>query len=204
MRYSETHKEETRAKVLAAAARQIRARGPSGVSVAEVMAEAGLTHGGFYAHFASKDDLVGAAIDYAFSDRRAKLRAATHGQGDREYLINLVDAYVSAGHRDRPERGCPITTLTTELPRQAQPARDAFDAGVKSLIEVIAARMKVGEPETRRALAGSLVAEMAGAVSLSRAVSDPAFSDALLEQTRASVKARMGLSPSYPEQGATP
>lgn len=204
MRYSDTHKQETRAKVLKAAARQIRSRGPSGVSVADVMSEAGLTHGGFYAHFASKDELVGAAIDHAFSDRRAKLRAATEGLGDAAYLANLVDAYVSAAHRDRPERGCPITTLTTELPRQARPAREAFDSGVKSLIEGIAARLTVGDPETRQALAGSLVAEMAGAVSLARAVSDPALSDVLLEQTRRSVRARMGLPPSSPEQGVTP
>jgi TetR/AcrR family transcriptional repressor of nem operon len=204
MRYSETHKEETRQKVLKAAARQIRARGPSGVSVAEVMAEAGLTHGGFYAHFPSKDALVGAAITYAFDDRRAKLREAAAGMDDAGYLANFVEAYVSAGHRDRPERGCPITTLSTDLPRMGEPARAAFDAGVNQLVQGLAGRLAVGEPAEREALAGSLVAEMAGAVTLARAVSDPVLSDAILERTRRSVKARMGLRDSSPEQGETP
>ena len=204
MRYSETHKEETRQKVLRAAARQIRARGPSGVSVAEVMAEAGLTHGGFYAHFPSKDALVGAAITHAFDDRRATLRKAAEGLDDAGYLASFVDNYVSAGHRDRPERGCPITTLSTDLPRQGEPARTAFDAGVNHLIRGLASRLAVGEPSEREALAGSLVAEMAGAVTLSRAVSDPVLSDALLERTRRSVKARMGLPDSSPEQGEIP
>jgi len=199
MRYSDTHKEETRKKVLVAAARQLRARGPAGISVAEVMAEAGLTHGGFYAHFSSKDAQVGAAITHAFEDRRARLRKAAESQTDAEYLTSFVDMYVSAAHRDRPERGCPITTLSNDLPRQGEPARAAFEDGVLHLIKAIASRLTVGAPEDRDALAGSLVAEMAGAVTLARAVSDPDFSNDLLDQTRRAVKARMGL-PS-PDQG---
>lgn len=200
MRYSGTHKEETRKRVVEAASRQIRARGPGGVSVAEVMAEAGLTHGGFYAHFPSKDALVGAAIASAFDDRRARLAKAAEGMDDAGYLNNLVDAYVSAAHRDRPDRGCPITTLSSDLPRQGEPARAAFDAGVRQLINAIASRLTVGAPDDRIALAGSLVAEMAGAVTLARAVSDPVLSDGLLAQTRRSVKARMGLANSSPEK----
>lgn len=202
MRYSETHKEETRKRVVAVAARQIRARGPAGVSVAEVMAEAGLTHGGFYAHFPSKDALVGAAITQAFDDRRAYLSRVGENLGAAGYLTHLVDSYVSAAHRDRPDRGCPITTLSNDLPRQGEPARAAFNDGVRSLIGAISSRLTVGAPQDRFALAGSLVAEMAGAVTLARAVSDPVLSDDLLEQTRRSVKARMGLS--SPEEGIAP
>lgn len=200
MRYSGTHKEETRKRVVEAASRQIRARGPGGVSVAEVMAEVGLTHGGFYAHFPSKDALLGAAITQAFDDRRARLAKAAEGMDGAGYLNNLVDAYVSAAHRDRPDRGCPITTLSNDLPRQGEPARAAFDAGVRQLINAIASRLTVGAPDDRIALAGSLVAEMAGAVTLARAVSDPVLSDGLLAQTRRSVKARMGLTDSSPEK----
>jgi TetR/AcrR family transcriptional repressor of nem operon len=200
MRYSGTHKEETRKRVVEAASRQIRARGPGGVSVAEVMAEVGLTHGGFYAHFPSKDALLGAAITQAFDDRRARLAKAAEGMDAAGYLNNLVDAYLSAAHRDRPDRGCPITTLSSDLPRQGEPARAAFDAGVRQLINAIASRLTVGAPDDRIALAGSLVAEMAGAVTLARAVSDPVLSDGLLAQTRWSVKARMGLADSSPEK----
>jgi TetR/AcrR family transcriptional repressor of nem operon len=200
MRYSDTHKEETRARILSVASRQVRARGPDGVSVADVMAEAGLTHGGFYAHFKSKDALIGAAIEAAFENRRAYFRNQPEAADDAVFLERFVDSYISEIHRDRPERGCPVATLSSDIPRQGEAARAAFDAGVKGLIQTIASRLTVGEPEDRDALAGSLVTEMAGAVALARAVSDPELSDRLLEQSRRSVKARMGLTHSSPEQ----
>lgn len=200
MRYSGTHKEETRNRIVAVASRQVRARGPDGVSVAEVMAEAGLTHGGFYAHFKSKDALVAAAIEAAFENRRAHFRNLPEAIDAPAFLDRFVDSYVSAVHRDRPERGCPVATLSSDIPRQGEAARAAFDAGVKSLIRTIASRLTVGAPEDRDALAGSLVTEMAGAVALARAVSDPDLSDRLLQQSRRSVKARMGLLNSSPEQ----
>jgi TetR/AcrR family transcriptional repressor of nem operon len=200
MRYSGTHKEETRNRIVAVASRQVRARGPDGVSVAEVMAEAGLTHGGFYAHFKSKDALVAAAIEAAFENRRAYFRTLPEAVDAPAFLDRFVDSYVSATHRDRPERGCPIATLSSDIPRQGEAARAAFDAGVKGLIHTISSRLTVGAPEDRDALAGSLVAEMAGAVALARAVSDPDLSDRLLDKSRRSVKARMGLPISSPEQ----
>ncbi len=200
MRYSDTHKEETRKRILAVASRQVRARGPDGVSVAEVMAEAGLTHGGFYAHFKSKDALIGAAIGAAFENRRVFFQNLPKADDNAVFLERFVDSYVSAIHRDRPERGCPVATLSSDIPRQGEAARAAFDAGVKGLIQTIASRLNLEAPEDRDALAGSLVTEMAGAVALARAVSDPQLSDRLLEQSRRSVKARMGLPDSSPEQ----
>lgn len=195
MRYSQTHKEETRKKVLDAAAAAVRRQGPDRVGVAEIMAQAGLTHGGFYAHFRSKDEMVAAAITQAFDQSRRRFRRLGEGLSDAEYLSAFVDNYVSAIHRDAPERGCPVTTLSNDLPRQGEPARAAFDAGVKSLIASLASRLTVGAAGDREALAGSLVAEMAGAVALARAVSDQEFSDRLLSDTRTRVKARMGLVP---------
>ncbi|HEX5377269.1 MAG TPA: TetR/AcrR family transcriptional regulator [Phenylobacterium sp.] len=200
MRYSDTHKEETRRRIVVAAARAMRAHGPDGVGVARLMGEVGLTHGGFYAHFPSKDDLIGAVVTQAFDDNRARLQRTLGGADDATYLSSFVDGYVSAGHRDHPERGCPIATLSTDLPRQGEPARAAFDAGVKSLIKALASRLTVGAPDERDALAGSLVAEMAGAVALARAVSDPELSDRLLNESRRRVKARMGLPDSSPEK----
>ncbi|WP_304166607.1 TetR/AcrR family transcriptional regulator [Phenylobacterium aquaticum] len=194
MRYSQTHKEETRKKLLDAAAAAVRIQGPDRVAVAEVMAQAGLTHGGFYAHFKSKDEMVGAAIGHAFDRSRRRFQRLGEGRSDTDYLSAFVDNYVSAAHRDAPERGCPIATLSNDLPRQGEPARAAFDAGVKSLISSISGRLTVGAAGDRDALAGSLVAEMAGAVALARAVSDREFSDRLLSDARARVKARMGLT----------
>jgi TetR/AcrR family transcriptional repressor of nem operon len=200
MRYSEGHKEETRTKVVRAASQALRERGPDGISVAEIMKEAGLTHGGFYAHFASKDALVVAAVEAAFEDSRKRFNRAGEGLTSAGHLSEFVDYYVSTTHRDGLGRGCPVTTLSTDLPRQGGAARAAYDAGVKRLILRIASHLTVGAPEDREALAGSLLAEMAGAVMLARAVSDPILSDRLLADSRRSVKARMGLPNSSAEQ----
>ena len=200
MRYSDGHKEETRGRVVRAAARAIRQRGPDGISVAEIMSEVGMTHGGFYAHFPSKDALVVAAVEAAFEDKRDHFDRAGEGLSPADQLSQFVDSYVSAVHRDRPERGCPVTTLSIDLPRQGGAARAAYDAGVKRLILRLAGHLTVGAPGDREALAGSLLAEMAGAVVLARAVSDPILSDRLLADCRRSVKQRMGLTDSSPEQ----
>ena len=200
MRYSEGHKEETRAKVVRAASQALRERGPEGISVAEIMKEVGLTHGGFYAHFPSKEALVVAAVEAAFEDSRKRFNRAGEGLDPVKHMSQFVDYYVSPVHRDALGRGCPVTTLSTDLPRQGGAARAAYDAGVKRLILRIAGHLTVGAPEDREALAGSLLAEMAGAVLLARAVSDPILSDRLLADCRRSVKARMGLPLSSPEQ----
>src|SRR5882757_10768663 len=152
MRYSESHKQETRRKVVQAAAQAIRAKGPDGVGVAEIMAEAGLTHGGFYAHFPNKEALVAAAIEEAFGQSRRRFARMTEGMSSNEALEAFVDAYVSADHRNNPQRGCPISTLTNDLPRQGPLVRGAFDAGVANLIARIEAWLPDRDPAQRRTL----------------------------------------------------
>jgi len=194
MRYSETHKEETRQKVVKAAAMAVRAKGPDGVGVAEIMAEAGLTHGGFYAHFKSKEALIAAAVEEAFGQSRRRFSRLTEDMSRAEALEAFVDAYVSAEHRANPQRGCPISTLANDLPRQGAMVRAAFDAGVEGLISRIEGWLPEPDPDARRSLASSLMAEMAGAVALARAVSDETLAAQLLEASRARIKARVGLS----------
>lgn len=189
MRYSDTHKEETRKKVLKAAARAVRAKGPDGVGVAEIMAEAGLTHGGFYAHFPNKEALVAAAIDEAFGQSRRRFEKLMDGKDGAEALSAFVDLYVTREHRDHPDRGCPIATLSSELPRQGAPVREAYERGVQGLIGRLARWL----PDGRKDLAASLLAEMAGAVSLSRAISNGEAADRLLADARRSLKIRMGI-----------
>src|ERR1700754_3848107 len=125
MRYSETHKEETRRKVVRAAATAVRAKGPEGVGVAEIMAEAGLTHGGFYAHFPNKEALVVAAIEEAFGQSARRFTRMLGDKTPAQALEAFVEAYVSPEHRDNPASGCPIAALVSDLPRQAQPVREA-------------------------------------------------------------------------------
>ena len=190
MRYSETHKDETRKRVLRAASIAVRAKGPEGVGVAEIMAEAGLTHGGFYAHFPSKEALVAAAVEAAFGESARRFARMTEGLSPEAALGAFVDSYVSMVHRARPERGCPIASLSSDLPRQAPSVRAAYEGGVRRLIARVAAWL----PQDRAGLAPSLVAEMAGAVALSRAMSDEADAASLLADARASLKARMGIA----------
>jgi TetR/AcrR family transcriptional repressor of nem operon len=189
MRYSDTHKEETRKKVVKAAAKAVRAKGPDGVGVAEIMSEAGLTHGGFYAHFPNKEALVVAAIEEAFGQSSRRFARMTEGLGHAEALSMFVDSYVSPEHRNNPEGGCPIATLSSDLPRQGQLVREAYEGGVRRLI----ARLENWLPPERAGLAASLLAEMAGAVSLSRAISDDEAAAQLLSDARRNLKTRMGI-----------
>jgi TetR/AcrR family transcriptional repressor of nem operon len=195
LRYPDSHKEETRAKLVKAAAAAVRAKGPDGVGVAEIMKDVGLTHGGFYAHFPSKEALVAAAIGEAFDQGRRRFGRLTADLSGLEAFGAFVDSYVSMDHRAFPERGCPVATIASDLPRQGPAVRAVFDAGVTSLIARVANWLP-GDAADREGLAGSLVAEMAGAVSLSRAVSDDAMAARFLEQSRRRIRARAGLNDS--------
>jgi len=192
MRYSDTHKEETRRRVVKAAAAAVRAKGPDGIGVVDIMAEAGLTHGGFYAHFPSKEALVVAAIEEAFGASARRFARMTDGLSDAEALAAFVDAYVTPEHRARPEGGCPVAALSSDLPRQGLPVRQAYEKGVRGLIGRIA-RWLPESAGDRESFAASLVAEMAGAVSLSRAISDDAEAARLLADARTRIKTRMGI-----------
>ncbi|MCR5879745.1 TetR/AcrR family transcriptional regulator [Phenylobacterium sp. J367] len=194
MRYSDTHKEETRKKVLKAAAGMVRSKGPDGVSVAELMAEVGLTHGGFYAHFANKEALVAAAVTEAFEQSRRRFVRMTETLDGPSALNTFIDAYVSEEHRANPQRGCPVAALASDLPRQGAMVRKAFDSGVNGMIERLAAWLPNGREAERKGLATSMLAEMAGAVSLARAVSDDKLAGDLLAESRNRIKARVGLT----------
>jgi TetR/AcrR family transcriptional regulator, transcriptional repressor for nem operon len=193
LRYPDSHKEETRARVVKAAAAAVRAKGPDGVGVAEIMKEVGLTHGGFYAHFPSKEALVAAAVGEAFDQGRRRFGRLTADLTGLEAFAAFVDSYVSMEHRAAPERGCPLATIASDLPRQGAAVRAVFDAGVASLIGRVANWLP-GDAEEREGLASSLVAEMAGVVALSRAVSDDAMAARFLEQSRRRIRARAGLN----------
>ncbi len=193
MRYDSEHKQRTRQKVLKAAARAIRAEGPHRIGVAGVMSEVGLTHGGFYAHFASKDDLVSAAIDEMFEESRATLVRETQNRAPAKALDNYIDRYLSPEHRDTRVWGCPLPFLSADAPRLPEPARSHFAQGAAQLTEGLAAclaALGMGDPEEA---ASSLLAELVGALSLARAETDPARADAILAHSRAALKRRFGL-----------
>jgi TetR/AcrR family transcriptional repressor of nem operon len=193
MRYDAVHKQKTREKVLKAATRAIRAEGPHRIGVAGVMAKAGLTHGGFYAHFDSKDDLVAAAIGQMFEDGRARLQFETQERSPAAALGAYIDFYLSAKHRDAAT-GCPIPALASDLPRLARPARQRFALGVAQLTEVLAGKLAHLGIANAKDEASSMLSEMVGAISLARAEPDPERSDGILEASRRTLKSRFRLT----------
>lgn len=193
MRYDSDHKSETRRRVLKEAAREIRAKGPGGVAVAGIMARAGLTHGGFYAHFESKDALIAAAIEEMFESAGRRF-GVTNAEGDPQVaLMTYVNFYLSPEHRDAREYGCPLPALSGDLARLDPEARVRFGQGVAGLTGRLAVLLGAHGAVDPESAAASMLAEMVGAVSLSRAVADPAQSDAILTRARRSVIERFGL-----------
>jgi TetR/AcrR family transcriptional repressor of nem operon len=195
MRYGPDHKQKTRERVLTEAAKAIRAEGPHQIAVAGVMARAGLTQGGFYAHFASKDDLVASTIDHMMAESAERWRRETEGRSPHDALRAYVDFYLSAAHRDARDGGCPLPFLSSDLPRLSEEARGRFAAGVARLRARIAEQFARIGREDAAADASSMVSELVGALSLARAEPDPAVSGAILERSRAALKRRFGLEP---------
>lgn len=190
MRYGSEHKSETRKRVLKEAARDIREKGPGGVAVAGVMARAGLTHGGFYAHFKSKDELIAEAIGVMFEDARGRLFRVTDNANSKEGFAAYIDGYLSPAHRDARSRGCPLPSLSGDMARLEPLSRERFGQGVEAITDRIAGMLEAcgaGNPKTE---AAAVMSQMVGALALARAVADPGQSDHILETTRADLKRR--------------
>lgn len=192
MRYSSDHKAETRARVLREASREIRAKGPAEMAVAGIMKRAGLTHGGFYSHFPSKDALVAEAIDVMFQDALRLSRTVQIKSEPRAVLLGCINMYLSRAHCDARESGCPLPSLSGDLARATPALRDRFAAGVVVLTERLSAAVAELGLEQPEAHASAILSQMVGAVVLARAVDGPA-SDAILENARSSLISRYGL-----------
>jgi TetR/AcrR family transcriptional regulator, transcriptional repressor for nem operon len=193
MRYDTDHKQRTHDNVVKAAAQAIRAHGPDKIGVAGLMAKVGLTHGGFYAHFKSKDELVAEAVTHMFDERFEALQKCFEGVGVAEGLSAYIDLYLSELHRDRRDRGCPLVSLSGDVPRLPLPARKRFEAGLSRLTDRLASALQALNHPHAQALASSVISEMVGALAMSRAVPNSAMAGQFLEHSRASIKQRLGL-----------
>jgi TetR/AcrR family transcriptional regulator, transcriptional repressor for nem operon len=187
MRRSREDAAETRRAAVEAAARLYRARGLEGVSIGDVMAEVGMTVGGFYRHFESREALVAEACARAFAESSQGHAAAVDARGRAQPIEVLLARYLSAAHRDAPAAGCPLPALVSELSHQAPPVRRTFTEGVRDMLHGIERATPGAGAEARLALLASLV----GAVALARAVDDPALRDRLLSDTRGYWKRRL-------------
>lgn len=193
MRYDAEHKQKTRERVLQEAAKAIREEGPHRVGVAGIMAKAGLTHGGFYAHFKSKDELVTAAIGHMFDQSVGRRIREMEGRDPAGALDAYIDFYLSPGHRDARTSGCPMPALAADLPRLNAEAQSCFAAGVAAATASIARLLDKLGSDAPDDLAASALAELVGALSLARAEPDKDRSDAMLDRSKRLLKTRLGL-----------
>ena len=174
-----SRKEASHDRIVEAAARAIRRSGYDGTAVADIMKDAGLTHGGFYAHFASREAMLAEAADRAGAEGVATLARVTEAAPPGKALRALLEAYLSKAHAECAETMCPLAAVGSEMPRQPPAVRRAATRRIKELIDLIARQASDwGQPGAHeRALV--TVATMVGALLLARAVDDARLSEAL-------------------------
>ena len=178
MRYEKGHKEATRRRIVETAAARFRKDGIEAVGVADLMADAGLTHGGFYSHFESKEDLVRAVVDEASVSSAERFQRRVEEGG----LKAWIRYYCSPAHRDHPERGCIVAALGAELGRHPVSTRRSFTERMDTLSEAIQKHLpSTMKPAQKRQTSITIFAVLSGALQMARTVDDSALSDEILE-----------------------
>ena len=179
MRVSRQQAAASREKILEAAARGFRERGLDGIGVADLMKDAGFTHGGFYAHFDSKENLMAEACAHALDGALERWRRL-HDADPARALQAIVQHYLSPRHLSDPGAGCAIAALGSDLARHGPAVRDAVTTRLAALMEILAAAMPGRTRAARRKKALAAYASLVGAVVLARAVDDPAMARDIL------------------------
>ena len=180
MGHSRAEKARTHKRIVSIASKRFREKGLAGVGIAELMKEAGLTVGGFYKHFDSRDDLVAQAVSSAFGGWQRRVDTAKSG-GPSVSLAKLIDEYLNETHRDNPGSGCAFSALAPEIARSDKRTRSLTSDQVRSDIRLIATLLPGRDNRTARSRAILVFSALVGAMSLARAVSDEALSREILE-----------------------
>jgi TetR/AcrR family transcriptional repressor of nem operon len=187
MRYSREHKLETHARIVKKASVRLREKGAHGIGVADLMKEAGLTHGGFYAHFDSREALVIEAFAYAMDRGREHWRKLAEQVPPNKRLAMIVDAYLTPLHRDDPGHGCAVPTLGAEIARESPKTRKAFAAKLEQMIDMFAEQIPDVPRKAARKQAMAAVATMMGTIVLSRIAGNGELSEEILGAGREAV-----------------
>ena len=187
MRHSQEDKAASHERIVAVAAARIRESGTEQPGVAEIMRAAGLTHGGFYKHFGSRDELIAEAVARALADSESRVPELTAGAEDP--LAAFADAYLSAAHRDEPATGCGVAALGADMPRVGGPAQEAYRAQVERYLTHLQQLLGSDDEATRRRATVTLSA-MVGAVMIARALGPTPGSDEILRDVREAVRER--------------
>jgi TetR/AcrR family transcriptional repressor of nem operon len=191
-----SRKQLSHERIVETAARAIRRAGFQGVGVADIMKEAGLTHGGFYAHFPSRNALLAEALERAGRDSSARLEKGTASRQARgaSAFRSLVEGYLSERHLGSTESGCPVAALASEMPRQAPEVREVAARRVRSLIAKVQGALPAGAAPDNAALIAS---QLVGALQLARALGDNAEGKALLAAARGELLAHFDAAPPH-------
>jgi len=201
-RVSRQQKERNRERIVAAAGQGFRARGIDAVGIDELMKAAGLTHGGFYNHFSSKDDLALEVLNQGFTASLGRVAELTdaHPRSSRAALNAIIDSYLSTDHRDHPENGCASAALAADAGRHGVQAQDEYRRGLQGYLAAItdllvdsAARANTKlDPRRAREQAIALFSQLVGAQLIARAIAeaDPDLSDEVLSSNSKDLKRR--------------
>jgi len=187
MRYSKEHKLETHARIVKKASVRLRERGAHGVGVADLMKDAGLTHGGFYAHFDSREALVIEAFADAMDRSTERWRKLGEATPPDKRLATIIGSYLTPSHRDDPGHGCAVPTLGAEIARESPKTRKAFAAKLEQMIDMLAAQIPDLPRKAARKQAMAVLATMMGTLVLARVAGSGEFSDEILAAGRDAV-----------------
>lgn len=184
MRYRPEHKTETHRKIVSDASRRVRSEGLNGAAVAAVMRDTGLTHGGFYKHFRSKDDLLGESLHQAFGEAVDLLVKAAEQARPESAWKAIVNAYLSPEHCEHPERGCPVAALASEFSRAGRPMKRQIVAEMANYKDRMLRFMPGSRAVDRERAFDVIFSTMVGAVEIARMMPDPAARRKFLASTR--------------------
>ena len=184
MRYSKEHKVETHARIVKKASARLREKGAHGIGVADLMRDAGLTHGGFYSHFDSRDALVIEAFSYAMDRSIESWRKVAAEKAPAQRFETVVNKYLTPAHRDSPGLGCAVPSLGADIARESTKTRKAFAAKLDEMIEMMAETLPDDGPKTARRQAIASLSTMVGSLLLSRIAGTGEFSDDILAAGR--------------------
>ena len=180
MRYSREHKLETHARIVKKASVRIREKGAHGIGVADLMKDAGLTHGGFYAHFDSREALVIEAFAYAMDRSTERWRKLAETIPPEKRMATIVETYLTPLHRDDPGHGCAVTALGAEIARESPKTRKAFAAKLEQMVDMLAEQIPDVPRKAARKQALATLSSMVGALVLARIAGTGELSDEIL------------------------
>jgi TetR/AcrR family transcriptional regulator, transcriptional repressor for nem operon len=189
MGHSRAHKRQHHEQIVGVAASRFREDGIDRVGVAALMHDAGLTHGGFYRHFESRDELVAEGVERALHDGGEAMAAVAESPHDP--LAAVIDAYLSTTHRDNLASSCAVTTLAADVARSNPRTRTAYTSQVGVYLDMLVRLLPPGSSDQRRATAITALSTLVGAVSMARAVDDEALSREILASAASELKAQL-------------